>query len=49
MTNILSSTFLQHRLIVNHTGKHVGKGFVEFASAKEAENVRVVFLVIDEK
>ncbi|VYS56950.1 unnamed protein product [Arabidopsis thaliana] len=26
------------RLIVNHTGKHVGKGFVEFASAKEAEN-----------
>ncbi|KAG7624761.1 RNA recognition motif domain [Arabidopsis thaliana x Arabidopsis arenosa] len=37
------------RLIVNHTGKHVGKGFVEFASAKEAENVRVVFLVIDEK
>ncbi|CAD5322666.1 unnamed protein product [Arabidopsis thaliana] len=29
--------FAEHRLIVNHTGKHVGKGFVEFASAKEAE------------
>ncbi|KAL9290966.1 putative RNA recognition motif domain, nucleotide-binding alpha-beta plait domain superfamily [Arabidopsis thaliana] len=30
--------FAEVRLIVNHTGKHVGKGFVEFASAKEAEN-----------
>ncbi|OAO95680.1 hypothetical protein AXX17_AT5G37930 [Arabidopsis thaliana] len=31
------------RLIVDYTGEHVGDGFVEFASANEAEKVRVVY------
>lgn len=30
------------RLIVDECGRHVGCGFVEFASAKEAKKVRVV-------
>jgi hypothetical protein len=28
--------------MVNHEGKHVGYGFVEFASADETKKVRVV-------
>ncbi|KAG7604552.1 RNA recognition motif domain [Arabidopsis thaliana x Arabidopsis arenosa] len=34
------------RLILNHTGKHVGCAFVEFGSANEAKMVRVSFTVV---
>lgn len=31
------------RLIVDHRGESLGCGFVEFASAKEAKKVRVIY------
>jgi len=54
MADILSSIFysinffrdvgevFSVRLIVDHRGKHVGCGFVEFASAYKAKKVRLV-------
>ena len=58
MTHILSSIFysinffsdigevVSVRLIVDHSGKHVGCGFVEFASANEAKKVRLVYCLM---
>lgn len=37
------------RLLLNARGKHVGYGFVEFASSNQAKMVRVVFSSPDER